>query len=422
MDERGLFLLVNPNGSKLWRFRYRFNDKEKLLGLGSYPDTGLADARTAHAELRGVLARGVDPSQDRKEKARIEMQARADTFEAVAREWLDVRVKGGKNTEAWRERNLRLLTYDVFNTDLAKRPISQIKPADLLDLLRGIERRGAYAVSHHVHALCGNVFRYGVSTARCERDIAADLRGALIVKPTKSFAAIPAHELPDLFRKVDDGVATLHTKLAIKLLALTFVRTKELTGATWDEIDWDNELWTVPASRTKKKRDHLVPLSPEALAILKELKGLRETAPYIIPGHKPGTGLSCNTILYALARCGYAGEMTGHGFRSVASTVLNESGLFRPDVIEAQLSHVHGNKTRAAYNRAAYLDERWKLMSWWGHFLSDHGLTLPDGQGGWLAAAANVDGDGGGDPASGQSRPGGNVVPLAARKRAHQVA
>jgi integrase len=420
MDERGLFLLVNPNGSKLWRYRYRFNDKEKLLALGGYPDTGLADARAAHAELRAVLAKGVDPSQDRKDKARIERQAQAATFEAVAREWLDMRVKGGKNTDAWREKNLRCLAYNLFCTDLAKRPISQIKPADLLEVLRGIERRGSYAVSHRVLALCSNIFRYGVATTRCERDIAADLKGALIVKATKSFAAIPADELPDLFKKLDDGPANLHTKLALKLLALTFVRTQELTGATWDEIDWANELWTIPATRTKKQRDHIVPLSAEALAIFKALHGLRENTPYIIPGRKPGKALSCNTMLYAMARCGYAGEMTGHGFRAVASTSFYESGLFRPEVIEMQLAHVDRNKTRAAYNRAAYLDERGELMTFWGRFLADHGLTLPDGEGSWLAAAT-IDGDGEG-PAAPQSRPSGIVVALAARKRARQVA
>jgi integrase len=420
MDERGLFLLVNPNGSKLWRFRYRFNDKEKLLGLGSYPDTGLADAREAQAEMRKLLANGIDPSQDRKQKERKKKIDEAATFEVVAREYLDTRVKGGKNNDAWLEKNLRYLAYDVFNTDLAKRPISEIESADLLEVLRKIERRGSYTISHRILALCSNIFRYGVATTRCKRDIAADLKGSLIVKATASRAAVPAHGLPDLFKDVDDGGATLHTKLAIKLLALTFVRTKELTGATWDEIDWDNEIWTIPATRTKKQRDHVVPLSAEALAIFNELDRLREATPYIIPGRKPGKALSCNTMLYAMARVGYAGEMTGHGFRAIASTALYESGLFRSEVIEMQLAHVDRNKTRAAYNRAAYLDERADLMAWWGRFLAGHGLTLPDGQGGWLAAAT-IDG-GGESPTSEQSRPAGNVVPLAARKRARQVA
>jgi integrase len=419
MDERGLFLLVNPNGSKLWRFRYRFNDKEKLLALGSYPDVSLAAARTAHAELRAVLARGVDPSQDRKDKARIERQAQGDTFEAVAREWLDMRVKGGNNNQAWRKVKLALLAYNVFGEDLAKRPISQIEAADLLEILHKIERRGSYTTSHRVLALCGSIFRYGVATTRCKRDVAADLKGALIVKKTKSHAALPANELPNLFKAVDDGPANLHTKLAIKLLALTFVRPIELTGATWDEIDLDNELWIIPKSRTKKQRDHVVPLSSEALAILKALYGLRENA-YVVPGIKPGKPLERNTILAALHAVGYQDKMTAHGFRSVASTAFYESGLFRPEVIEMQLAHVDRNKTRAAYNRAAYLDERRELMAWWGHFLSDHGLTLPDGKGGWLAAAPV--GGGAEGPAGANSRPGGNVVPLAARKRARQVA
>jgi len=422
MDERGLFLLVNPNGSKLWRFRYRFNDKEKLLSLGSYPDTGLGDAREKRDEARKLLASGVDPSADRKQKEREKAQAQAATFEAVAREYLDMRVAGGKNSKAWLEEQLRILAYDVFCTDLAKRPISQIEAADLLEVLRSIERRGAYTVSRRILALCSNIFRYGVATIRCKRDVAADLKGSLIVKATVSRAAIPADRLPELFQKVDDGDANLHTKLAIKLLALTFVRTKELTGATWDEIDWDNGIWTIPASRTKKQRDHMVPLSAEALAILKALYALRETAPYIVPGRKPGKGLSCNTMLFALARVGYAGEMTGHGFRAIASTALHGSGKFRSEAIEMQLAHVDGNRTRAAYNRAAYLDERHDLMAWWGAFLADHGLTLLDGQGGWQAAAGKPDDDCG-DPAERRSRPGGGkVVALAAGMRARKAA
>jgi integrase len=269
--------------------------------------------------------------------------------------------------------------------------------------------------------LCSDIFRYGVATTRCKREVAADLKGSLIVKATVSRAAVPAGELPNLFKKVDDSVATLHTKLALKLLALTFVRTQELTGATWDEIDWDNEIWTIPASRTKKQRDHIVPLSAEALAIFKELYRLRENTPYIIPGRKPGKALSRNTMLYALARCGYAGEMTGHGFRAIASTALYESGLFRPEVIELQLAHLDGNKTRAAYNRARYLDERGELMTFWGRFLGRNGLTLPDGEGGWRAATAKPNEDCG-EPAEPQSRPGGKVVALAARKRVRQAA
>jgi integrase len=370
--------------------------------------------------MRTLLANGVDPSADRKEKGREEAQAQAATFEAVAREYLDMRVAGGKNTEAWRESNLRYLTYDVFSTDLAKRPISKIKAADVLDMLRSIERRGSYTISHHILRLCNAIFRYGVSTTRCERNVAADLKNSLIVKATVSRAAVPADELPKLFKKVDDGDATLHTKLAIKLLALTFVRTQELTRATWDEIDFENEIWTIPASRMKKQRDHIVPLSAEALVILKALRGLRETGPYIIPGHKRGMPLNRNTMLYALARCGYAGEMTGHGFRAIASTAFYESSLFRPEVIEMQLAHVDGNRTRAAYNRAAYLDERADLMNWWGTFLADHGLTLPDGEGGWQAAPSKPEDCG--DPAEPQCRPGGKVVALAARKRARQAA
>ena len=378
MDEKGLFLLIKPNGSKLWRFRYSFNGKEKLLSLGGYPETSLADAREERDAMRKLTKKSKDPSQERKDDARKAKFEAAAIFEAVAREYLDNRVKGGKNSEEWKEKNLRLLAYDVFGTDLGKRPISQIKPADLLEILRKIERRGRYSISQRLLALCGNIFRYGVATGRCDRDIAADLKGALIAKPSQPRAAIPASELPSLFEKVDGSSANYQTKLALKLLALTFLRTQELTGATWDEVNFENKLWTIPKERTKKRRDHLVPLSAEALAIFKALRQLSDGGPYIIPGRKAGKPLSRNTMLYALMRCGYAHEMTGHGFRAIASTVLHESGLFRREAIEMQLAHLKGDRTEKAYNRAEYLVERQRIMSWWGALLAKHGLTLPE--------------------------------------------
>ena len=219
MDESGLFLLVRPNGSKLWRFRYSFNGKEKLLSLGGYPETSLADAREERDAMRKLTKKGKDPSQERKDGVRKAKFEAAAIFETVAREYLDNRVKGGKNSEEWKEKNLRLLAYDVFGTDLAKRPISQIKAAELLEILRKIERRESYSITQRVLALCSNIFRYGVATGRCDRDIAADLKGALIVKPTQSRAAIPASELRKLFEKVDGCDANYQTKLALKLLA-----------------------------------------------------------------------------------------------------------------------------------------------------------------------------------------------------------
>lgn len=383
MDENGLFLLVKPNGSKLWRFRYGFNGKEKLLSLGGYPETSLSEAREKRDAMRKLAKNGKDPSQERKDDARKARFEAAATFETVAREYIDNCVKGGRNTEEWREKNLRLLGYDVFRTDLAKRPISQIKAGELLEILRKIERRESYSITQRVLALCSNIFRYGVVTSRCDRDIAADLKGALIVKPTQSRAAIPASELPTLFEKVDCCEANYQTKLALKLLAATFVRTQELTGATWDEVDFENEVWTIPAARTKKQRDLLVPLSAEALAIFNELRRLSGGSPYVIPGRKPGKPLSRNTMLYALMRCGYAGEMTGHGFRAIASTELHESGRFRHEAIEFQLAHFKGDRTEKAYNRSQYLEERKRMMDWWGTFLTKRGLALPDGACGW---------------------------------------
>lgn len=368
-DEKGLFLLVMPAGGKLWRFRYRFDGKEKLLALGAYPDVTLAQARDRRDQARKLLAGGVDPGESRKAERQARLLAAANSFEAVAREW------HGKQVHTWKPKHaddvLRRLEANIF-PHLGHRPIGDIDAPELLATVRKIEARGAHDLAHRVLAVAGQVFRYGVATGRCRRDPAADLRGALTPHKAKHQAAVRPEELPALLRKVDaydqESGDTL-TRLALQLLAATFVRTSELIGAKWAEFDLEAAVWAIPAERMKMKTEHLVPLSDQALTILAQLKPLSGRSDYLFPGRNRDKPISNNTMLFALYRMGYKGKMTGHGFRAVASTIMNESGLFRPDVVERQLAHCERNEVRGAYNRAEYLPERRKLMQWWGDYL-----------------------------------------------------
>lgn len=367
-DEKGMFLLVTPAGGKLWRMKYRHSGKEKLLALGTYPDVSLALARERRDEARKLLADGVDPGETRKAEKRARQLSAANSFEAVAREW------HGKQVHTWAKKHaedvLRRLEGNIFPA-LGYRPISEIEAPDLLATVRKIEARGAYDLAHRVLQVCGQVFRYGVATGRCRRDPTGDLRGALTPHKAKHQAAVRPEELPELLRKIDaydkEAGDTL-TRLALQLMAVTFVRTSELIGAKWEEFDEKAKLWIIPAARMKMKTEHLVPLSQQALAILVGLKPLSGGSEYLFPGRNRDKPISNNTMLFALYRMGYKGKMTGHGFRAVASTLMNEAG-FRSDVIERQLAHCERNEVRGAYNRAEYLPERRKLMKWWGDYL-----------------------------------------------------
>ena len=365
-DGKGLFLLVNKTGGKLWRLKYRFEGKEKLLALGAYPDVRLIEARQRRDKARALLAEGIDPGEARKADKQARERAAANRFEAVAREWHEKR----EHTLAKKHAVdiVRRLERNLF-PDLGNRPIDAIEAPDLLATVRKIEARGAHDLAHRVLAISGQIFRYGIATGRCRRDPAADLRGALTPHAAKHQPAIRPEDLPELLRKIDayDGEAL--TKLALQLMAATFVRTSELIGARWDEIDEESALWAIPAERMKMKTEHLVPLSQQALTLLKHIQPLAGRSAFVFPGRNRDKPISNNTMLYALYRMGYKGRMTGHGFRAVASTLLNESGLFRSDVVERQLAHEERNQIRAAYNRAEYLEERRELMQWWGDYL-----------------------------------------------------
>lgn len=366
-DGQGLYLWVYEDGRKYWRLRYKIHDKEKSLSLGVYPVVGLKQARQLAQAERAKLASNIDPSIDRQINKQKAKQAAANSFEAVSREWYT------KQTHTWAATHskdvLRRLEGNVFPY-IGAYPISTIEAPQLLNMIRIIEHRGSYDLAHRVLGVCGQVFRYGVSTGRCTRDPTADLRGALTPHKKKNQAAVKPEGLPELLRALAtyESIGDRQTQLALQLLALTFVRTNELMGALWTEFDLDNALWIVPSERMKMRNEHVVPLTRQALNILTELKTIAGDSRYLLPGRNPNKPISNNTLLFALYRLGYKGKMTGHGFRAVASTALNESGLFSPDAIERQLAHGERNEVRGAYNRAEYLPERKRIMAWW----SDH--------------------------------------------------
>jgi len=364
-DGEGLFLLVMPSGSKYWRMKYFFGAKEKLLALGVYPDISLADAREGRAQARKLLAAGKDPTEAKKEEKRLIIQKHENTFEAVAREWHGNRQR--KWTPKYATKTLRRLEMHVF-PGLGSKAIADITPQELLSVMRKIETRGP-DIAHRLLQICGQIFSYAVITQRTVMNPAASLRGALAPLVKKNHAYIKPNELKEYLARLEAYEGALQTKLALKLLLLTFVRTGELRGAEWTEIDLDKAEWRIPAERMKMKDPHIVPLSRQAIAVLKKLLPLTGQWKYVFPNqHKPAGHMSENTVLYALYRMGYHLRATGHGFRSTASTVLNEHG-FRPDVIERQLAHSERNHVRAAYNHAQYLPERREMMQWWADYL-----------------------------------------------------
>jgi len=365
-DGEGLFLVVMPSGSKYWRLKYFFQGKEKLLALGVYPEITLADARHRRAEARKVLAAGNDPGEAKKEAKRLAVLKAENTFEAVAREWHETR------KHMWVAKHaaqiMARLEADIF-PKIGFRPIADVTAAELLAMARAIEGRGAGELAHRAVQYSGQVFTYALVTQRVERNPAADLRGALRPVKKKHLAYLKAAELPDFLKKLDVYDGALQTKLAMKFLLLTFVRTGELRGAEWPEINFEKKEWRIPAERMKMRDPHIVPLSRQAAAALRELQPLTGQWRYVFPNQdKPSGCMSENTILFGLYRMGYHSRATGHGFRSTASTILNEHG-FAPDVIERQLAHSDRNRVRAAYNHAQYLPERRKMMQWWADYL-----------------------------------------------------
>jgi len=367
-DGDGLFLLVTPNGGKWWRFKYRFGGKEKLLSFGTYPEVSLGEAREKRFQARKQVAAGVDPSDLRKAQQAADA-AQENSFEVVAREW------HGKFSGTWSavhaKTTLRRLEADVFPV-IGKRPIDEIKAPGLLAMLQRIESRGALETAHRVRTICSQIFRYAVVTGRADRDPAADLKGALPPYKKSHLAAItePA-KVADLLKAIDGYQGSFVVKSAMQLAPLVFVRPGELRQAEWSEIDLDAAEWNIPAERMKMKEPHLVPLSAQAVAILKELQALTGRSAYLFPSHRSiARPMSNNAINAALRRMGFEkDEMTGHGFRAMARTILDEVLQFRPDFIEHQLAHAVRDPNGRAYNRTAHLNERKKMMQTWADYL-----------------------------------------------------
>lgn len=367
-DERGMYLEVSISGGKYWRLKYRFQEKEKRLALGVYPDVTLAEARRAREEARIVLARGDDPGQLKQVAKLNKWISNSTTFESVSREWWE-HWKGNKS-ERYAEDVLRRLSADVF-PQIGSAPIASITAPQVLAVCKKIEERDALEIAKRSFQKCGQIFRYAVAHNLVDRNPIAELKPSDALQPRKkeNYARLDIDEFPGLLRKIEAYQGSSYTRLAMKLMALTFVRTSELINAQWSEFDLEAAEWRIPAGRMKMKTPHIVPLAPQALDVLEALKTISGSRPHLFPGERDhDKSMSNNTILGALKRMGYQGKMTGHGFRGVASTLLHELG-YEPHLIEVQLAHQERNNVAAAYNYATYLTQRRKMMNDWANHL-----------------------------------------------------
>ncbi|GAB3245061.1 tyrosine-type recombinase/integrase [Chitinimonas naiadis] len=381
-DGQGLFLLLNPNGSRYWRLKYRIAGKEKLLSLGVYPDTSLAEARGKRDEARKLIAAGIDPSLERKERKAADIQATEDSFEAVAREWHD------KNKGKWSAdhatRILKRLEADLF-PDLGASRVPELKTRDLLVPLRKVEERGALDLASRLRQHIDGIMRYAVQTDLIDTNPARDMTGALAVRKAQHRPALPLERIPELQQRIQADQGRLITKLALKFALLTFVRSSEFRFMKWSEIDLTRATWVIPAHRevidgvkyshrgAKMQEAHVVPLSRQALEVLDELSALTGRFDLVFAGdHEPSKPMSENTVNAALRRMGYdtQKEVCGHGFRAMACSALLESGLWSEDAIERQMSHKERNNVRAAYtHRAEFMAQRKLMVQWWADWL-----------------------------------------------------
>jgi len=367
-DSLGLYLLVRPNGARLWQCRYWIDKKERKASFGPYPQVSLSEARAQRDELKKQRAKGLDPLEVKRAKEEAARIAQTNSFEAVARSWFANWSKA--RTERHAAYVLRRLEADVFPA-LGARPVTEIKAPEIVRMVKVIEQRGAIDIAKRAFQTTSQVFRFAIAHGLAEDNPASKVRPSDVLPATSktNYARVDAKELPGLLRKIRGYQGTPTTRLAIELMALTFVRTSELIGARWGEFDLEHAEWRIPASRMKMRTPHIVPLATqaiEALQVLKEITGQREL---LFPGERDHSKpMSNGTILMALKRMGYAGKMTGHGFRGLASTVLHEKG-FDHMHIELQLAHQERNRVSASYNHALYLEQRKKMMQWWADFL-----------------------------------------------------
>lgn len=375
-DGGSLCLLVATSGAKLWRWRYRFDGKEKMMAFGEYPAVSLKEARDLHFSARKTLAAGTDPMAERKSEAEAKQKETEDqrrqaenSFEKIGRKWWAwwSVSKSPRHVDTV----MRRLEADVFPV-IGHKFIDAITAAEIRELILPIETRGARDVAKRAHETIGQIFRYAIANGLATRNPAADFKPRDVLKPAEeeNFARVEAKDLPALLLKMWEYEGDILTIYALQLMAYLWVRTSELIEAEWPEFDLDRARWEIPPERMKKKRPHIVPLPTQAVAILRILHWRTGRGKKVFPGAKDKEKtMSNNTILFALYRLGYKGEMTGHGFRGVASTVLYDSGQFEEDWIEMQLAHVQRNKVKGAYNHAKYLKQRTEMMQWWADYL-----------------------------------------------------
>ncbi|WP_417514810.1 tyrosine-type recombinase/integrase [Minwuia sp.] len=370
-DGGGLHVLITSGGSKLWRLAYRYSGKQKTLALGGYPAVSLEKAREGRQEAKRLLAEGIDPS-DRKREEKLRAQAHAEnTFEAVGSEYLLKLEREGRAPVTLDK--VRWL-LGMANDRLGNRPVTDISSAEVLEVLRRVERRGHLETARRLRSTIGSVMRYAIATAKAENDPTVALKGALVAPKVKHHAAITDRRaLGGLLRAIDGFDGQIMTRAGLQLLALLFPRPGELRAAEWSEFDLDTGIWTMPATRTKMRREHRVPLPAQAVAILRDLKELHLNEALVFPSVRSSRRcMSENTLNAALRRLGYGkDEVTSHGFRATASTLLNESGKWAPDVIERQLGHIEANDVRRAYARGEHWDDRVAMMTWWADFLDE---------------------------------------------------
>ncbi|WP_176314547.1 tyrosine-type recombinase/integrase [Burkholderia vietnamiensis] len=364
-DGQGMYLEIMPNGSKYWRLKYRIDGKEKRMALRVYPAVTLLAARKARDEIKDQLRAGLDPSHEKKRVKAQRSLDRENSFEPIAREWHQQ--KKGAWSERHADRIMKLLERELFPA-IGARPIAEIMAPELLAVMRKIEARDAIELAHKTIQVTSQIFRYAIATGRAERDSAPDLRGALKPRFVVHMRRVSEAELPELMRQISAYDGDFQTRLALQFMALTFVRTSELRFAEWTEIDEKKE-WRIPPEKMKMRTPHIVPLSTQALEVIAKLPELNGHSQFLFPSRSSSKKpMSENTILYALYRMGYHSRMTGHGFRGLASTILNEHS-FNRDWIERQLAHSERDGVRAAYNHAEYLPERRKMMQWWSNYL-----------------------------------------------------
>jgi len=366
-DGEGLFLLIHPNGSKYWRYKYRFAGKEKLLAIGVYPSVSLKEAREAKDDAKRLLRDLIDPALAKKEKKLAAKIKTANSFKSVAQDWW--KHQKGRWVEHHANKVWKSLEADVLPS-LGHRPIADITTPEVLEVIRSVEKRGAIDVAGRILQRCSAIFRFAVQTHRATSNPASDLKGVLQTRKTIHRQALTRKELPEFLRTLREYDGHIFTRFALRLLILTFVRPGEVRFAQWNEFDIDNKLWRIPGERMKMGTEHLVPLSPQVIQLLTELKPYSRHCDLLFPGERSHLKpISDNTMIYAMYRMGFKSRATPHGFRTSASSILNEEG-FTPDAIERQLSHMERNQVRGAYTQhAEYLPERTRMMTWWANYL-----------------------------------------------------